>query len=88
MNGANPVKSTWAAARYLKDLHDYYGRWYLAAAAYNAGPTIVDRALQQSGAKDFWSIKRKSQLSEETRNFVPKFCRHRTDCDGSEEIPV
>lgn len=69
----DPVKSTRAAARYLKDLHDYYGRWYFAAAAYNAGPTIVDRALQQSGAKDFWSIKRKSQLSEETRNFVPKF---------------
>ena len=67
------MKSTRAAARYLKDLHDYYGRWYLAAATYNAGPTIVDRDLQQSGAKDFWSIKRKSQLSEETRNFVPKF---------------
>lgn len=69
----DPVKSTRAAAAYLKDLHDYYGRWYLATAAYNAGPGIVDRALQQSRAKDFWSIKTKSQLSEETRNFVPKF---------------
>jgi peptidoglycan lytic transglycosylase D len=48
-------------------------RWCLAAAAYNAGPTIVNRALQQSGAKDFWSIKRRSQLSEQTRNFVPRF---------------
>jgi len=69
----DPVKSTRAAARYLKDLHDYYGRWYLATAAYNAGPTVIDRALQQSGARDFWSIKRNAQLSEETRNFVPKF---------------
>ena len=69
----DPVKSTRAAARYLKDLHDYYGRWYLAAAAYNAGPRNVDNALRQSGAKDFWSIKAKAQLSEETRNFVPKF---------------
>jgi membrane-bound lytic murein transglycosylase D len=69
----DPVKSTRAAARYLKDLHDYYGRWYLATAAYNAGPGNVDRALQQSGAKDFWNIKAKAQLSEETRNFVPKF---------------
>ena len=69
----DPVKSTRAAARYLKDLHDYYGRWYLAAAAYNAGPRIVDNALRQSGAKDFWSIKAQAQLSEETRNFVPKF---------------
>ncbi|HEX9263290.1 MAG TPA: transglycosylase SLT domain-containing protein [Candidatus Binatia bacterium] len=69
----DPVKSTRAATRYLKDLHDYYGRWYLATAAYNAGPGNVDRALQQSGAKDFWNIKAKAQLSEETRNFVPKF---------------
>ena len=69
----DPVKSTRAAAGYLKDLHDYYGRWYLATAAYNAGPRNIDKALQQSGAKDFWSIKAKAKLSEETRNFVPKF---------------
>jgi membrane-bound lytic murein transglycosylase D len=69
----DPVKSTRAAAAYLKDLHDYYGRWFLATAAYNAGPGNVDKALRQSQAKDFWSIKAKAQLSEETRNFVPKF---------------
>jgi membrane-bound lytic murein transglycosylase D len=69
----DPVKSTRAAAAYLKDLHDYYGRWFLATAAYNAGPGNVDKALRQSRAKDFWSIKEKAQLSEETRNFVPKF---------------
>jgi membrane-bound lytic murein transglycosylase D len=69
----DPVKSTRAAAAYLKDLHDYYGRWFLATAAYNAGPGNVDKALRQSQAKDFWSIKAKAELSEETRNFVPKF---------------
>jgi len=69
----DPVKSTRAAAAYLKDLHNYFGRWYLATAAYNAGPGAIDRALEQSGAKDFWSIKAKAQMSEETRNFVPKF---------------
>ena len=69
----DPVKSTRAAAAYLKDLHNYFGRWYLATAAYNAGPGAIDRALQQSRAKDFWNIKAKAQLSEETRNFVPKF---------------
>jgi len=69
----DPVKSTRAAAAYLKDLHDYYGRWYLATAAYNGGPGNVDKALQQSGAKDFWHIKTKTQLTEETHNFVPKF---------------
>jgi membrane-bound lytic murein transglycosylase D len=69
----DPVKSTRAAAAYLKDLHNYFGRWYLATAAYNAGPGTIEKALQQSGAKDFWSIKAKAQMSEETRNFVPKF---------------
>ena len=69
----DPVKSTRAAAAYLKELHKYFGRWYLATAAYNAGPGAIDRALQQSRAKDFWNIKAKAQLSEETRNFVPKF---------------
>ena len=69
----DPVKSTRAAAAYLKDLHDYYGRWFLATAAYNAGPGNIDKALRQSKAKDFWSIKATSQLSDETRDFVPKF---------------
>jgi membrane-bound lytic murein transglycosylase D len=69
----DPVKSTRAAATYLKELHAYYGRWFLATAAYNAGPGTIDKALQQSGATDFWSIKAKAKLSEETRNFVPKF---------------
>ena len=69
----DPVKSTRAAAAYLKDLHDYYGRWFLATAAYNAGPGNVDKALRQSQAKDFWNIKAKAELSEETRSFVPKF---------------
>jgi len=69
----DPVKSTKAAAAYLKDLHRYYGRWYLVTAAYNAGPAIIDKALQTSRAADFWGIKEKAQLRQETRNFVPKF---------------
>ncbi len=69
----DPVKSTRAAAAYLKDLHNYYGRWFLTTAAYNAGPGNIDKALRQSDAKDFWSIKAKARLSDETRDFVPKF---------------
>jgi LysM repeat protein len=69
----DPEKATRAAAAYLKDLHSFFGRWYLATAAYNAGQGAIDRAMQQSGAKDFWTLTRKAQLSEETRNFVPKF---------------
>jgi LysM repeat protein len=69
----DPEKATRAAAAYLKELHSFFGRWYLATAAYNAGQGAIDRAMQQSGAKDFWTLTRKAQLSEETRNFVPKF---------------
>ncbi|MGH7927226.1 MAG: transglycosylase SLT domain-containing protein, partial [Candidatus Binatia bacterium] len=69
----DPEKSTRAAAAYLKDLHSYFGRWYLATAAYNAGQGAINKALQQSGAKDFWTLTRKAELSDETRNFVPKF---------------
>ena len=69
----DPIKATRAAAAYLKELHSYYGRWYLVTAAYNAGPTVINRALQTSKANDFWDIKNRAQLSEETRNFVPKF---------------
>ena len=69
----DPLKSTRAAAAYLKDLHNYFGRWYLAIAAYNAGQGAVDKALQTSGAKDFWTLSTKAKLREETLNFVPKF---------------
>ncbi|HXG53257.1 MAG TPA: transglycosylase SLT domain-containing protein [candidate division Zixibacteria bacterium] len=69
----DPVKATRAAAAYLKDLHDYFGRWYLVTAAYNAGPGTVDRALQSSGTSDFWTLSGNARLSNETRDFVPKF---------------
>jgi membrane-bound lytic murein transglycosylase D len=69
----DPVKSTRAAAAYLKDLHNYFGRWYLAIAAYNAGQGAIDKAIQTSGANDFWTLSTKARLNDETRNFVPKF---------------
>lgn len=69
----DPVKSTRAAATYLKDLHEYFGKWYLATAAYNAGQGAIDRAIQTPGAKNVWGVSQKAQLSKETRNFVPRF---------------
>ncbi len=69
----DPVKSTRAAAAYLKDLHDYFGRWYLATAAYNAGQSAVEKATQAAGRKDFWGLSNKGRITEETRNFVPRF---------------
>ncbi len=70
----DPIKSTHAAARYLKDLYQEFGSWYLAAAAYNAGEAKIRRALKRYRAEDFWSIshRRRRYLKRETKNYVPK----------------
>lgn len=67
----DPVKSTVAAARYLADLFDLFGSWYLAQAAYNAGEFKVQYALRRTRAGDFWDLSRSRFLREETRRFVP-----------------
>lgn len=72
----DPVKATDAALDYLRFLHGRYDSWYLAAAAYNAGPARVDRALKRHGAgrtgdEDiYWEII--DHLPRETRDYVPK----------------
>ena len=64
-------KSTRAAARYLKDLHEEFGDWLLVFAAYNAGEGAVNSAIKQSGSRNFWTLRR--YLPEETREYVNKF---------------
>jgi membrane-bound lytic murein transglycosylase D len=72
----NPVRSTDAALRYLDQLHDRFGSWYLAAAAYNTGQGRVARVLKQVTGKtrgtdmDYYRIS--SRLPQETRDYVPK----------------
>ncbi|HSR69574.1 MAG TPA: transglycosylase SLT domain-containing protein [Acidobacteriota bacterium] len=64
-------KSTYAAARYLRQLYDKFGDWYLVLAAYNGGPGRLERILKRHGQMDFWEISRKRLLPRQTRNFVP-----------------
>ena len=72
----DPVKATDAALDYLEYLHGKYDSWYLAAAAYNAGPGRVDRILKRhaQGRKGdeaiYWEII--DHLPRETRDYVPK----------------
>lgn len=62
-------KATDAGARHLIDLFKTYDDWYLAFAAYNAGPGRVNSAIRKSGSKDFWVLR--NYLPGETKNYVP-----------------
>ncbi len=72
----DPVRATEAALDYLSTLHDRFGSWYLAAAAYNAGPSRVARLLKahtddsQEAEDLYWEIV--DHLPRETRAYVPK----------------
>ncbi len=67
----DPEKATRAAARFLKALHERYGDWYLAMAAYNCGAGAVDRAVERTGYADYWELLRRHALPRETANYVP-----------------
>lgn len=68
----DPIKSSWAAARYLRDLYKIFGDWNLVIAAYNCGPQNVNKAIHRAdGVKDYWAIY--PYLPKETRGYVPAF---------------
>jgi len=69
----DPIKSTVAAARYLRDLYDLFGTWPLAMAAYNAGERKIQRALRKAKAETFWEIAQTKFIRRETREYVPRF---------------
>jgi membrane-bound lytic murein transglycosylase D len=64
-------KSTNAAARYLKQLHEMFQDWLLVIASYNCGPAPVLRAINSGAGRSFWDIK--PRLPKETQNHVMAF---------------
>ena len=69
----DPIKSTVAAALYLKELYALFNNdWYLAAAGYNAGENKILRAINMYDTRDFWEISKGSYLKPETKDYVPK----------------
>ncbi|MFO8004767.1 LysM peptidoglycan-binding domain-containing protein [Thioalkalivibrio sp.] len=65
-------QSTHAALDYLESLHERFGDWYLALAAYNFGQGNVARAMAANAAAgrptDYWSL----DLSSEAMSYVPR----------------
>lgn len=66
----NPEKSGRAAARYLRHLHQRFGDWRLALAAYNAGEGRVAALLKNSRNRSFEAIAHR--LPSQTQMYVPK----------------
>jgi membrane-bound lytic murein transglycosylase D len=74
----DPIASTHAALEYLTDLYVQFGSWYLALAAYNAGPGRVAGVLARLAPDDTMDpderyLRALSGLPAETREFVPRF---------------
>lgn len=77
----DPYKATEAAAKYLQEMYDEFGDWYLALAAYNAGPGKIGRALEYTGTDNFFSLMEVNdtienssiKIKQETADYVPRF---------------
>jgi membrane-bound lytic murein transglycosylase D len=75
------LKSTQAAARYLRELYEELGDWLLVIAAYNGGPGIVNAAIRKANSRNFWQLQR--FLPQESRNHVKKFISTHYIMEGS-----
>ena len=92
----DPVRASYAAARYLRDLYRIFGDWNLVIAAYNCGPGNINKAIHRAGGeKDYWRLY--PYLPAETRGYVPAFiaanyamtyyCEHNI-CPMSTRLPL
>lgn len=64
----DPELATDAGLRYLSDLHDQFGDWFLALAAYNSGEGTVSKAVEEQGRRSYFAM----YLPYETRRYVPR----------------
>jgi len=68
------IKSTGAAAKYLSALHKRFGKWYLAAIAYNCGEGRLNRAIRQAKTDELSVLvdDEKKYIPRESRNYIRK----------------
>ena len=68
------LKSTDAALRHLRDLHQQFGSWEVALAAYNAGAGAVRRTMGNDiSAKGFWATVDRQGFRPETNEYVARY---------------
>ncbi|MBN2542373.1 LysM peptidoglycan-binding domain-containing protein [bacterium] len=65
----DPVKSTYAAARYLKNLYKKFKDWEIALAAYNCGDGRMERSIKSQKTDNYWEL----DLPKQTENYIPLF---------------
>lgn len=65
-------KATLAAIRYMRDLYQEFGSWYLVAASYNMGENGLRRRIKANKTNDFWTLSKNGVLPQETVDYVPK----------------
>jgi len=70
----DPVSSTQAAIRYLNKLHEEFGKWYLAAIAYNCGEGRLKNAIRRAGSDtlEVLTDEYNRYLPRETRDYIRK----------------
>ncbi|WP_331775762.1 lytic transglycosylase domain-containing protein [Sulfurospirillum sp. 1612] len=70
----DPIKSTKAAIKYLKYLHNIFGKWYLAAIAYNCGEGTLLKAIKRAKSDNLNVLlnDRKRYLPRESRLYIRK----------------
>lgn len=67
----DPIASTDAAARYLKDLYNKFEDWNLAISAYNCGPGKIEALIKSYKTKNYWKLR--PYMPKETQAYVPTF---------------
>jgi peptidoglycan lytic transglycosylase D len=71
----DPIKSTHAAASYLRDLYAMFHDWPLALAAYNTGENRIQNVIDRTGIRGFTEMAQRRLLPLETIQYVPAVLR-------------
>lgn len=76
----HPEKSTYAATKFLKAAYKQLGDWTLVAAAYNMGPSGVERAIENNNSRNYFEM----DLNRETGAYLYRILGYKSVLEGAE----